>query len=93
MFDDLVLIDDSQMIDERSTPPELRDAANEARNERLPKKSEPAYWKAFGVFQDWLKMTKVPEGYVSKTVLLAYFKKTCSMPATRHQRCGACRRC
>lgn len=62
-------IDDIQ----HCTPPELREAAAAARDVNLPDKSRAEYEKAYEKFVAWQKMKKVPDGYVSENVMLAYF--------------------
>lgn len=55
-----------------------------ARDSNLPEKSREDYEKAYQRFLDWQKMKKVPDGYVSENVLLAYFTdlSECYAPST-----------
>ncbi len=67
--EDILLVDE----DERSTPPELVDKANEAMGESIGVKSKKVYDKANSVFDEWCKKNKT-EGYITANVLLAYCK-------------------
>lgn len=57
----------------RCTPPELRTAADKMREQRLPEKSKDDYIDAFKQFMEWHAMKKVPQGYVTANVVMAYF--------------------
>lgn len=67
------------MSQTRCTPPDLKAAAASAAASNLPVKSKASYEKARQEFLAWCKKSKVPSGYVSANVLVAYFddlKKT-----------------
>lgn len=57
----------------RSTPPDLRVAADNMREQRLPEKSKDDYIAAFNQFMAWHAMKKVPQDYVTMNVVMAYF--------------------
>lgn len=61
-------------VPNRCTPPDLREAANVVREQRLPEKSRDDYLKAYDDFLKWHKMKHVPDGYVTSNVVMAYFK-------------------
>ncbi|XP_043465345.1 uncharacterized protein LOC122500470 [Leptopilina heterotoma] len=65
---------DMEMDDsiEYCTPPEIRNAAEEAKASSLPKKSFPIYNLAYKKFMDWRAEKKLE--HFSENVLLAYMK-------------------
>lgn len=69
---------------DQCTPPDVRDVAAAARDNNLPDKSRADYEKAYEKFLAWQQMKKVPDGYVSENVLLAYFTdlSECYAPST-----------
>lgn len=59
---------------DKSTPPELKAAANAARQSNLPLKSKAKYEKAYDALLAWCKKKDVPDAYFTPNVLIAYFQ-------------------